>query len=147
MIQNLKSTWMPALPLRALPNSQLKPRPKLGRNNWSVRSQTQRRTTPTIWRYRFHSLAEMMLSTWELCIWVLQRVSQLMLFSTLVLNIWPSLVPSVTTKPQATSNSKNTTHFPAHSFSVTNLQRGAEPKHTTCTNLIPIKSCQRPLQS
>lgn len=113
------------------------------RNNWSQRWRTHQRITRMICSCRYPWRAGMTPSTWELSTWAPQWVNQHASSSILARNTWPSPVHSAMIRLLATSSSKSTTRSQARSCRGISWPRGAEPRHTTCTNQTRTRSYQR----
>jgi len=121
--------------------------PRHTKSSWFLKSQTLPRTIHKTFNCKYHLVAETTLFIWVPSTWDLQKVNQLKLYLILAPNTWPSPLRYVMTRPPETSSLRSMIHYPVPLSKGINWTKDAKPKLTTCTNPIPIRSCQKPHQS
>ena len=115
--------------------------------NQSVRLLTYLKTTKMIFNFRYHFRAKMTLFILELSLWDPQQVNQQEWSLIPVLSTWPSLQYYVMMRQLVITSLKNMIHCQVVLLLEIKCTRDVKLWHTTCINLIQIKSCQRPLQN
>jgi len=112
-----------------------------------VNQQMKQLIIKTIYNFKFHLIAEMMLYILVQYGWDLQFLNQLELYLIQDLNISQLLQFYVMMRQLETINLRNTTHFKEDSYKETKPTEDAKPWPMTCTNLTQTKFCQRQVQN
>ena len=117
----------------------MKPKQLQRPSSLSQRKLMQPKIKRMIWHYKFHLIAEMMLFIWVLCIWALQLVNQLELYSIQVLNTLLSLVLFAMIRHPVTLNLRSMIHCQDRSFKEINLHKDVALQHMICIKVNPTR--------